>query len=617
MNTDLFWWGERPREPKVFCFVAARRQTAADRIQNGGALPRRRYKIFEQDWTCMARFKMRTSEYWKELIQEMKWLRRFRQVAGMTTALFAASSFAQMSPTVQISENGGNATFSWTGTSGLFLLQATTNLSRPVTWTSTLPNWVGVPATNVNVALSPMPQFFRLAQVVPVFQFGVFYNLDLDISPGQPMTMSGAVFADGNIWIWPYASMVFNDSVSAAGTVYAQIQPNDQQATNTYVAPTYNAGEPVSHAGPLVLLAALTNAAQANLFQGFLDLPPGTNGAPNTNAYTANGQIYLFNEVDLIISNSPIGLSGTRGTNITIWFQDPNNPASYLTKLNPDVTNVVAAGVTNKFFSFVTNVQFYDYREDDTVQAVQVDAAKLNLWLTNATGTGGLQWNRMNFADKGHGIDSVYIYNKVPITTSQLPAVRLVNGAQLPYTVDPGGSGLATGGLTVATPQPLYVKGNYNVQTNGGSAGASAGTTNTANTYPAALMGDAITILSANWLDSWTAGTSLSLRLPASTTINAACLAGIVQSTNSGGNNYYSGGLENYLRLEENWSSSTVLTFNGSLVAMFPSIYATNVWQELGNYYNAPTRHWNFDLNFTDLNKLPPLTPMVANFVSP
>ena len=169
----------------------------------------------------------------------------------------------------------------------------------------------------------------------------------------------------------------------------------------------------------------------------------------------------------------------------------------------------------------------------------------------------------------------------------------------------------------MATPQPLYVKGNYNVQTNGGGAGASAGTTNTANTYPAALMSDAITILSANWQDSWTSGTSLFSRQPSATTINAACLAGIVQSTNSSGNNYYSGGLENYLRLEENWSASTTLTFNGSLVAMFPSIYATNVWQELGNYYNAPARHWNFDLNFTDPTKLPPLTPMVSNFVSP
>ena len=531
----------------------------------------------------------------------------------MTMALFTASSFAELSPTLQISENGGNATFSCSGTSGFFLLQATTNLSRPVTWTSTLPNWVGAPATNVNVALSPMPQFFRLAQVVPVFQFGVFYNLDLDISPGQPMTMSGAVFADGNIWIWPYASMVFNDSVSAAGTVYAQIQPNDQQATNPYVAPTYNAGEPVSHAGPLVLLATLTNAAPTNLFQRYLDLPPGTNGAPNTNAYTANGQIYLFNEVDLIISNSASGLSGTRGTNIAIWYQDTNQTTA-LTPLQPDMTNVIAS-LTNRFFSFVTNVQFYDYRESDVVQAVQIDVAKLNVWLTNATGGNSINWTSYN--DKGRGINSIYVYNKVPITTSQLPAVCLVNGAQLPYTVDPGGSGLATGGLTVATPQPLYVKGNYNVQTNGGGAGASAGTTNTANTYPAALMSDAITILSANWQDSWTSGTSLFSRQPSATTINAACLAGIVQSTNSSGNNYYSGGLENYLRLEENWSASTTLTFNGSLVAMFPSIYATNVWQELGNYYNAPARHWNFDLNFTDPTKLPPLTPMVSNFVSP
>ena len=39
----MCWWGERTREPEVFYSVAARRQTAADRIQNGGALPRRRY----------------------------------------------------------------------------------------------------------------------------------------------------------------------------------------------------------------------------------------------------------------------------------------------------------------------------------------------------------------------------------------------------------------------------------------------------------------------------------------------------------------------------------------------------------------------------------------------
>ena len=92
------------------------------------------------------------------------------------------------------------------------------------------------------------------------------------------------------------------------------------------------------------------------------------------------------------------------------------------------------------------------------------------------------------------------------------------------------------------------------------------------------------------------------------TTVNAAALEGIVQSTNSN----YSGGVENFLRLEEDWSGGVVLTYNGSIVVMFPSIYATSPWPGTGGiFYNPPTRNWAFDLNFTNPNKLPPLTPKV------
>jgi hypothetical protein len=48
---------------------------------------------------------------------------------------------------------------------------------------------------------------------------------------------------------------------------------------------------------------------------------------------------------------------------------------------------------------------------------------------------------------------------------------------------------------------------------------------------------------------------------------------------------------------------------------MFPSIYATSFWQVPGNYYGVPTRHWNFDVNFTNPNKLPPLTPKFYRMV--
>jgi hypothetical protein len=132
-------------------------------------------------------------------------------------------------------------------------------------------------------------------------------------------------------------------------------------------------------------------------------------------------------------------------------------------------------------------------------------------------------------------------------------------------------------------------------------------------TVPASLMGDAITVLSSNWSDAYNSATSLFSRTPTSTTHNAATLEGIVPS--NGAN--YSGGWENYFRLLENWSSSTVVCYNGSQVAMFVSQYATNVWQPAGIYYNPPLRQWNSDGNFQNPDNLPPLTPVVANFVTP
>ena len=50
---------------------------------------------------------------------------------------------------------------------------------------------------------------------------------------------------------------------------------------------------------------------------------------------------------------------------------------------------------------------------------------------------------------------------------------------------------------------------------------------------------------------------------------------------------------------------------------MFPSQYATGFWPNTGSVYNPPIRNWAFDLNFTNPNKLPPLTPMVVNYVTP
>jgi hypothetical protein len=187
----------------------------------------------------------------------------------------------------------------------------------------------------------------------------------------------------------------------------------------------------------------------------------------------------------------------------------------------------------------------------------------------------------------------------------------MINGSVLPSFY----------GLTVSTPQPAYIYGNYNVQqTIGGTS--DAGANSTSHTYPASILADAVTILSSTWNDTlYTANYGYQLREPSSTTVNAAMLEGIVQ-TNPNIHGDYSGGVENFLRLLEDWGgagagSQQTLTYNGSIVVMFPSIYATNHWNNNTNIYSVPTRHWAFDLNFETVNGLPPLTPLVENFVNP
>ena len=183
------------------------------------------------------------------------------------------------------------------------------------------------------------------------------------------------------------------------------------------------------------------------------------------------------------------------------------------------------------------------------------------------------------------------------MTGSTLPAVRVVNGQQL----------FSSYGLTISTPQPLYVYGDLNTTTNGTVFSKALG--DTINTRPCGLMADAITVLSTNWSDSnslaRTADTTPAARTPVATYINAATLEGIVQSTNSN----YSGGVENFLRLLEDLEQHHPLTYNGSIVVLFPSIYATNKWITPGTYYNAPTRNWGFDTKFNQQSGLPPLTP--------
>ena len=414
-------------------------------------------------------------------------------------------------------------------------------------------------------------QNFDLA-AIPIFQFAVFYNLNMEIDPGQQMTLSGPVFS--NDGIWARGPNIYSSTVTAVGVV-------DTNGADPYVSGKSDGNQSVFNQGVSSNASSLTLPIGTNTspdaVRALIGLPPS-----GTSPYSPAGQSYFVNEANLIISNSSGGV-------LTAYYQDPN--------ATPPITQI-PYNQTNNSYSFVTNVSFWDFREGKTVHAVQLSVSNLNTWLGSG---GGAAYNNQMDLHSGHGINSVYIYNNNPLTSLSLPAVRVDDGAVLPQD-----------GLTVVTPDPLYVLGNYNAS---GSSLNNGG--NVSGTAPAALIGDAITVLSQNWNDQADtlkgSGSSMTARTPVATTINAATFEGVVQSSG----NQYSGGVENFLRLLEDWGDTKdnnpipfKLTYNGSIVVMFPSQYATNYWDN-SNYYSVPKRVWAFDLNFMTQKGLPPLTPEV------
>ncbi|HTQ51550.1 MAG TPA: hypothetical protein VMJ12_12625 [Candidatus Acidoferrales bacterium] len=448
---------------------------------------------------------------------------------------------------------------------------------------------------NQGVNLSASVRQTSKFALIPLFQYAIFYNMDLEVNPGSAMTINGHVHSNNSIYATGSGAstpLIFGNNVDAStGINYMRKTNFDGTDTRTGNVIATN-GTVVGNAASLTMPIGTNNNPTA--VQALLGIPPTGMAVPNSAGYSTNGQVYLYNASDLIVSN---GVAG--GTNITVYYNNQNN-VSGLTLVSPDVVQTNKSGVvTNAYYTWITNVTFYDYRETDTVKATQIDVSKLNAWLANSSSLGGSQYNSKNSTGsttKGHAINSIYVYNSATLDSANLPAVRVVNGQQLP-----------SAGLTISTAQPIYVVGNYNTTTDGVHFATSLGSTTNGYTRPAALMGDAVSILSTNWHDSYNSSTDLSTRTAVNTTINAATLEGIVQSTAVGNTKYYSGGLENFLRLNEQWSGDT-LTYNGSIVVLFPSQYATNYW--INASYGVPTRAWGYDLTFSKgASYLPPLTP--------
>ena len=182
-------------------------------------------------------------------------------------------------------------------------------------------------------------------------------------------------------------------------------------------------------------------------------------------------------------------------------------------------------------------------------------------------------------------------------------ALELVNGGIV------GGVSSLPPGFTVAAENPVYVLGNYNATT------ASA---NAAGSVPAAILSDAVTLLSNQWTDGASfespdapngrqANTAASYRMA----VAAGKTLSFTKPVFAGAANDFGtdGGVHNFLRYLENWNGQT-LNYNGSIVSLFTSRQAIGTYKCCTTVYSAPVRAYSFDTTFLTPSLLPPGTPM-------
>lgn len=503
---------------------------------------------------------------------------------------------------------------------------------------------------------------------IPVFQFAIFYQNTMEIDPGANMTINGFAHGNNNIYLDPNSgiTLTFSNDVSSSGAIVLGENPLDPTTgRNAQPNPNFN-GFHLSGVNPLILpvgtnsSGATTNTAQN--VNAILQIPPA-----GVSANSLSGSNYLYNKADMIVLISNNGVSVTSGvqlnnqgtvisnsawslwlnTNASTQFYDQRQfitiqtadldvgklaawsatnatlrPAIIAKGRPGDLNSVFIADLRANSNAVITTNISYTTNQVATNTSPYTTYPAANTYFPPVTTNTTLTTNS-SAPGSGTYLGSVtqnagkYIYQKITgysyqlitgvvTNTSYVTNYNVVSQAGIVLT---NGATLPPQGLGVATPDPVYIVGNYNVSTNGTTT--NLGTFNTSQTRPAAVYSDAVTILSSAW-NPLNSSSVIGSRTAANDTVNAAFLTGNVPSDG----NHYSGGVENFPRFLENWNPSSgqlTFTYNGSMVCMFNSQIATAPWPGTGTVYNPPIRNWAFDLNFNNPAKQPPMMPSVIS----
>lgn len=407
---------------------------------------------------------------------------------------------------------------------------------------ATNPNDVG----NVSVRVRRVFQ----KETISLWRYAIFYDDDLEIHPGAPMVVNGDVHSNGDLYTG-HNTLTLNGKTTYVDDWTIGFMPGDSTHPETPTSPTWATG-----------------------------LPPAQDQAQQPYGVQLSDYHQLIDYTTSSTPLDPYRFQSQAGIIITI---DASNNVKIYNHAGTDVTSTTKGTAVKN--TITTNQTITDNREGNTtgngsIRLATVDVSMLTTAVNN--GTFGSVWN---------GIVYIVDTSADPNGVTAKRAIRLKNGGSLP-----------SGGMTIASGNPVYVQGDFNTGSSNpvtpgvpplvqplSNTGIPTSPTVTGYTrQPAAIIADAVNVLSNSWLDS-RSGTAPTA---SPTTVNAGFISGNVPS----GGGYYSGGVENFPRFLEDWSNK-VFTYYGSMIQLYQSKQAIGRWGA-ANVYSPPNRAWYFDTNF-------------------
>lgn len=433
---------------------------------------------------------------------------------------------------------------------------------------------------------------------VPLFQFAIFYDKDLEIQPGPSLTINGPVHTNGDMYLGAGATLTLDtDYVRAIGHMYRRTKDTSTPTTGIVNIKVW--GE--NSFEKMASQKGFTPPSASGFDSDFLGIDLNGDGDFDDKKEYANwtlGSLDLWNGTVRTADHAAkeiaaperdtirhyVASEGGTGGDFTLdavtgqYVAVAEGTGDYEKGFYHERANVVI--VDGKIYqdgveitswpdldddgiadSPISESTFYDAREEKDVTVTNIDVGLLG--------------------QAGYWPDNGLLYAvRTEACPEQPNGIRLTNAAVL------------EGPLTVVSEDPVYTLGDYNI-----------GDSKT-NKQPAAIMTDAFNVLSSSWDDTKKAGT---LPIAHPTNLNVAIMTGSHPTTEG----EYNGGFENLPRFHEQWNGSPA-EIRGSFVHAWDSEIALGKWAYGDDRYTALSRDWDYDIALDDPNFLPPFTPKIT-----